>query len=152
MADLRRKPEPSRPLGDLTEALRRGERRVTGPRLAILRILREHRRPLSNKEILTLLAPGYCDLATVYRSMHLLRGLGLVQRCDLGDGVARHELLDEGDDGHHHHLVCRRCAQVVPIDCCLMAEVERELTRHSGYRALAHRLEFTGICPDCQRA
>jgi Fur family ferric uptake transcriptional regulator len=123
---------------------------VTGPRLAILRILREHRRPLSNKEILALLPPGYCDLATVYRSMHLLRGLRLVQRYDLGDGVARHELLDEGDDGHHHHLICLQCAQVVEIDCCLMAEVERELTRHSGYRALLHRLEFTGICPDCQ--
>ena len=31
---------------------------------------------------------------------------------DLGDGVARFELLAEGDDGHHHHLVCTRCAKV----------------------------------------
>lgn len=151
MADFRRRLEPSRPLGELTEALRRGDRRVTGPRLAILRVLREHRRPLSNKEVLALLPRGYCDLATVYRSMHLLRRLGLVQRYDLGDGVARHELLDEGDDGHYHHLVCRRCSQVVAIDCCLLEGVERELARHSGYQALLHRLEFTGICPDCQR-
>ncbi|MCB1126913.1 MAG: transcriptional repressor [Verrucomicrobiae bacterium] len=138
-------------MGELTEALRRGERRVTGPRLAILQVLREHRRPLSNKEVLALLPQGYCDLATVYRSMHLLRRLGLVQRFDVGDGVARHELRDAGHDGHHHHLVCRRCAQVVAIDCCLLEEVERELSRHSGYQALQHRLEFTGICPDCQQ-
>lgn len=152
MADLRRIHEPSRPLHELTDELRRSERRVTGPRLAIIQILRQHRRPLSNKEIWDLLPEGYCDLATVYRSIHLLRRLGLVQRYDLGDGVARHELLDKGDDGHHHHLVCRQCSHVVEIDCCRLEEVERELARHSGFDRLAHRLEFSGICPDCQAA
>lgn len=150
MADLRRRPESRRSLSELTEELRRGERRVTGPRLAILQILREHRRPLSNKEVRELLPERYCDLATVYRSMHLLRRLKLVQRYDLGDGLARHELLDQGDDGHHHHLMCRECSQVVAIDGCHLEEVERELARRSGYDQLVHRLEFSGICPACQ--
>jgi len=51
-----------------------------------------------------------CDLATVYRSLRLLEQMGMVKRFDFGDGTARFELLEEGDDGHHHHLVWTRCA------------------------------------------
>src|SRR5262245_24156530 len=91
-------------LPELAARLRRKSHRLTGPRAAILRILREHAHPLSNKEILAELAHERCDLATVYRSMHLLEQMGIVKRFDLGDGVARFELLSEGDDGHHHHL------------------------------------------------
>lgn len=138
------------PLSDLTARLRERDQRVTGARQAILEVLRAHAGPLSSKEILARLPAGRCDLATVYRSMHLLRRLGLVQRYDLGDGVARFELLAEGDDGHHHHLVCRRCAQVIELEECSLAEVESELARRNGFAQLSHRLEFFGVCPDCQ--
>src|SRR3974377_1590794 len=96
---------PELPL--LAERLRRRSRKLTGPRQAILNLLRRHRHPLAIKEIFSGLAAGNCDLATVYRSMHLLEEMGMVKRFDFGDGVARFELLAEGDDGHHHHLVCR---------------------------------------------
>src|SRR2546430_2456978 len=97
----------------LTERLRRQSRKITGPRAAILEILRQHPHPLTNKEILGALPKGQCDLATIYRSMHLLEKMGMVKRFDFGDGVARFELVSEGDDGHHHHLICTRCSEVV---------------------------------------
>src|SRR5581483_12470336 len=96
-------------LPELTERLRQKSRKITGPRQAILEILRRHPHPMSNKEIFAALPKGDCDLVTVYRSLHLLENMGMVKRFDLGDGVARFELLGEGDDGHHHHLVCTRC-------------------------------------------
>lgn len=68
-----------------------------------------------------------CDLATIYRSMHLLEKMGMVKRFDFGDGAARFELVGENDDGHHHHLVC------------------------TNFKAVTHKLEFFGICPECQR-
>src|SRR5258705_270607 len=92
------------PLVSFAERLRRNARKLTGPRQAILEILRANAHPMSNKEIFTALAAGDCDLATVYRSMHLLESMGMVKRFDFGDGIARFELLGEGDDGHHHHL------------------------------------------------
>jgi len=73
-----------------------------------------------------------------------------VKRCDLGDHVARYELLREDDDGHHHHLVCTRCAEVIEIDECSMDELESRIAAHNGFKAVTHRLEFFGICPDCQ--
>ena len=59
----------NRKLGpDLEERLRHQSRKVTGPRQAILRVLRQHPHPLSSKEIFSSLPPGECDLATVYCS------------------------------------------------------------------------------------
>lgn len=138
------------PLGELTESLRRQARRVTGPRQAILGVLRTHRHPLSTKEIFAALRPGACDLATVYRSTRLLEDMSLIKRYDFGDGVARFEIVRPGDPQHHHHLVCTRCAAVVEIDDCLAANWERRLARQSGYRTITHKLEFFGICPRCQ--
>ena len=73
---------------------------------------------MTTKEIFEALSKNECDLATVYRSMRLLEDMGMVKRFDFGDGTARFELLEEGDDGHHHHLVCTRCAEIVELDEC----------------------------------
>ncbi len=137
-------------LPQLAARLKRQSRKLTAPREAVLEILRAQAHPMSIKQIHAALPRGHCDLATVYRSMHLLERMGLVKRYDLGDGVARFELLSEGDDGHHHHLICTRCSGVVEIDGCAMDELERRLAEQNGFRGVTHRLEFFGICPECQ--
>jgi Fur family ferric uptake transcriptional regulator len=134
----------------LTGRLRGQSRKITGPRAAILEILRKHPHPLTNKEILTALTKGECDLATIYRSMHLLEKMGMVKRFDFGDGAARFELVGEGEDGHHHHLVCTKCSVVVEIEECFPGEIERHIASANGFKAVTHRLEFFGLCPGCQ--
>jgi Fur family ferric uptake transcriptional regulator len=137
-------------LSDLTERLRQRARRVTAPRQAILERLRHQDHPLSCREVFGGLPRGSCDLATVYRSLRLLEGLQLVKRFDLGDGLARFELIRPGDTGHHHHLVCTGCAQVVELDECFPTELERRIAARNGYKAITHKLEFFGLCPECQ--
>ncbi|HEY2329519.1 MAG TPA: Fur family transcriptional regulator [Verrucomicrobiae bacterium] len=138
-------------LSSLTGRLRRESRRITGPRAAILEILRQHPHPLTNKEIFAGLPKDECDLATIYRAMQMLEKLGMVKRFDFGDGAARFELVKEGDDGHHHHLICTQCAQVVEIEECFPAEIERRIASQNRFQAVTHRLEFFGVCPDCQK-
>jgi Fur family transcriptional regulator, ferric uptake regulator len=134
----------------LTSRLRGQSHKITGPRAAILEILRQHPHPLTNREIQAALPKDECDLATIYRSMHLLEKMGMVKRFDFGDGAARFELVGENDDGHHHHLVCTRCSEVVEIEECFPAEVEKRIATANGFKAVTHKLEFFGICPDCQ--
>lgn len=135
----------------LTGRLRNQSRKITGPRAAILEILRQHPHPLTNKEIFAEMPKGQCDLATIYRSMHLLEKMGMVKRFDFGDGAARFELVGEGDDGHHHHLVCTQCSEIVEIDECFPENIERQIAEKNGFKAVTHKLEFFGICPDCQQ-
>ena len=46
------------------------------------------------------------DLATVYRTLQLLKRLRLVTEIDRADGSAEYEFAG---DGRHHHMVCREC-------------------------------------------
>lgn len=137
-------------LPELAQRLRRKARRMTGPRRAIWEILRRHPHPMSSKDIYGELPKGEGDLATVYRSLHLMEEMKMVKRFDLGDGVARFELLAEGDDGHHHHLVCTRCAKVVEIADCFTRELEKRIASRNGFKSISHKLEFFGVCPRCQ--
>lgn len=137
-------------LAELADRLRRGARKLTGPRQLVLEVLRRGHHPQTPKEIHAQLAGQPCDLATVYRSLRILADLGMVQRFDFGDGVARFELVAEGDDGHHHHLICRRCSRVVELDECFLEEIQRRIAAANGFRAVSHKLEFFGLCPGCQ--
>lgn len=137
-------------LRHLKARLRRNSLKFTGARAAILNALRRSAHPLSIKDLFSIVGRGQCDLATIYRSMHLLEGMGMVKRFDFGDGAARFELLKEGDDGHHHHLVCTRCAEVVELEDCSMTDLENKIAQLNGYRAVTHKLEFFGVCPSCQ--
>lgn len=135
---------------ELTARLRGRARKLTGQRLAILEILHGHPHPLSIKDVFERLGRKDCDLATVYRSMHLLREMGMVERFDFGDGVARFELVDDAVQGHHHHLVCVQCTAVVEIAECFPAELEERIARANRFKRVTHRLEFFGLCPRCQ--
>lgn len=135
---------------ELTDRLRGKSRRITGQREAILGVLRHHPHPMSSKEVQSRLGSEDCDLATIYRSLHLLESIGMVKRFDLGDGVARYELMGTDDDGHHHHLICRQCGDVVEIEDCFPRKLEEEIARRNGYTKVTHRLEFFGLCPRCR--
>lgn len=137
-------------LDALKSRLREGSLKVTGPRQAILDILGRNSHPMTNKEVHAALPEGMCDLATVYRSMHTLVKMGMAQRFDFGDGAARFELVCCDEQAHHHHLICTECSDIIEIDECFQEELEQSIAKRHGFKAVTHKLEFFGICPDCQ--
>jgi Fur family ferric uptake transcriptional regulator len=137
-------------LPELADRLRDRRLKLTRARQGILEVLRQHAHPISAREVFEELPSRTGDLATVYRSLRLLESMRMAKRFDLGDGVARFELLVEGDDGHHHHLICTQCSGVVEIEGCLIEELERGIAAQNGFKSVTHRLEFYGLCPKCQ--
>ena len=88
-------------------------------------------------------------IASVYRALDGMDELGLVQRIDLGDGVARFEPAHAGGD-HHHHLVCDDCGKVEPFeDAGLESAIER-VADGRGYTVAAHDVVLRGACEDCR--
>jgi len=87
--------------------------------------------------------------ASVYRALELLVEHGLAQRLDLGQGVARYEVVDPHGD-HHHHLLCERCGRLVPFDDGdLERSIERLAARH-GFRVADHEVILHGACDRCE--
>ena len=90
-------------------------------------------------------------LASVYRALEVLSDLRLVQRLEMGQGVARYEPLDPSGD-HHHHLVCHRCGNVVPFDDpALEATIER-LSERLEFDVDEHDVVLRGACAACREA
>ncbi len=132
------------------EALRAAGFRAGGARAAILDLMAGQDCCSSAQEIHeTLRAHGRSvGIASVYRALEALSELRLVQRVDVGDGIARFEPASPGGD-HHHHVVCDDCGKVEPFSD---PSLERAIARTSerlGYNVDAHEVVLRGECGDC---
>ena len=83
-------------------------------------------------------------LATVYRTLELLRGAGTVRALAGVDGPA----YVRCHPGHHHHLVCVSCGSVEETELC-GAPAPAVLKRRHGFRAESHELDVYGTCRQC---
>jgi Fur family ferric uptake transcriptional regulator len=83
--------------------------------------------------------------ATVFRTIELLVRLGYVGKVHDGERWA----YTRCTPGHHHHLTCSTCGQVVDFTDCPASDLMGELESRTGFRIEHHRLEITGVCPTC---
>lgn len=90
----------------------------------------------------------HIGLVTVYRTLEILVGLGLI--CEVHSGENRGYLLRR-PAGHHHHLVCSGCGRVVDFTDCGVSELGEKLSRETGFEINSHILEFSGRCRECQQ-
>ena len=88
------------------------------------------------------------NLATVYRTLELLKELGIVTAIDTGEGCVHYELAGEQP---HHHLVCEECGYTLELDCDALQPLEQELLRRYGFVMNLNHLALFGKCPDCQK-
>jgi Fur family transcriptional regulator, ferric uptake regulator len=87
-------------------------------------------------------------IASVYRVLELLSEKGLVQRIDVGAGIARYEpLLASGE--HHHHLVCEDCGKVEAFADDELEVVLHKVEGKTGYSVAGHDVVLRGACRDC---
>jgi Fur family ferric uptake transcriptional regulator len=84
-------------------------------------------------------------LATVYRTVELLRQGGSVRQLAASDGRAAYVRCHPG---HHHHLVCVSCGAVEETELCA-APSPAELKRLHGFSAEAHEVDIYGTCARC---
>ena len=86
-------------------------------------------------------------LASVYRALELLAGLGLVHRVDV-DGTAAFERADPGGE-HHHHLVCSSCGRVDAFEDPALEQAIARLSARVGYAVRDHEVVLRGACSTC---
>lgn len=86
--------------------------------------------------------------ATVYRTMKLLNEAGLATGLNLGDGFSRYE--SPSGRGHHDHLVCRRCGEIVEFANDQIEELQEKMAKRYGFVVTDHRLELYGLCGGCR--
>ena len=131
----------------LTEALKMAGIRVTPQRTAVLGVLRDTHEHLSAESVYRRVRqrqPGL-SMATVYRTLEMLRDAGLVLEGRLGDD----RNFYESNIDPHFHFVCLACHAIEDMAPDRAAELQREIAEESGYQIRWSRLEFFGTCARC---
>jgi Fur family transcriptional regulator, ferric uptake regulator len=126
------------------------ETRRTRSQDRILDCLKNCADPISAQDIYVALRSQNqsMGLATVYRSLDLLKKAGLVQVRTQPTGESLYTTIQED----RHHLTCLNCGLSIPIDDCPVHHLEDELTQMHTFKIHYHTLEFFGLCQRCQLA
>jgi Fur family transcriptional regulator, peroxide stress response regulator len=120
--------------------------RLTRQRAAILRAL-EDGAHLTAETILERVRGELpaISLGTIYRTLDILRELGLVQVFSYAGNAARYEAsLDK-----HHHLVCSVCRGITNIPVHDLGALARSIADLHRYADVEASLTITGRCPRC---
>lgn len=88
-------------------------------------------------------------LATIYRTLNMLKDAKLIEQHSFADGRAVFEIVHP--DEHHDHLVCLSCQRIDEFENNEIEELQVMIANQHGYTLRSHRLELYGICPTCQK-
>jgi len=83
-------------------------------------------------------------IATIYRTLNLLREAGLVEQKSFADGRSVFEV--NTPDEHHDHIVCLDCGLVVEFENEKIEALQRQVAESLNFRLESHRLDLFGHC------
>lgn len=124
--------------------------RVTSQRLVIHRALCRQAQHMTAEQVLESVSdalPG-TSLPTVYATLELLEGLGLVRRLGTGTGA----VLFDSRVEPHAHTVCRRCGRAADLEGAPVPAGALRKAADTGFRADHAQLVVWGLCAECAAA
>lgn len=123
--------------------------RMTSHRVALLRLIAASEGHPSAQGLYEQLKAQFptISLATVYKTLSLLKEEGEVLEIDLHD--------DSHYDGNkpfpHPHLVCTRCRRILDADALFNhQQISQQIADTLGFQVTRQQIVFYGICPECQ--
>ncbi len=137
-------------LDHMLERLKEKGFRITPQRVAIVEILAKSWAHPGVDQIYREVTKKFptTSLATVYKTITLLKELGEVMEMGFGGGSNRY---DGKNPNPHPHIMCVKCKSITDPDLSSLNEMSKELSEETGYKIVSHRLDFFGVCPECQK-
>ncbi len=88
------------------------------------------------------------SLATVYRTLAVLKEMGLVEEHRLGEEHGHYESVRQEP---HYHFTCLGCGRVIEFSTPRVTQIEQELIEREGICVVNAHLHLSGYCAQCQR-
>ncbi|MGA2959203.1 MAG: Fur family transcriptional regulator [Thermodesulfobacteriota bacterium] len=142
--------EPKIRLESMLKKLREHQFRITPQRIAILKVLASSSEHPTVERIYEQVKSDFptTSLATVYKTVTLLKGLNEVLELGFPEGSNRY---DGNKPYPHPHVICLKCKKIVDPDLSGLADMTHEIKKETGFKIVNHRLDFFGVCPGCQK-
>lgn len=84
--------------------------------------------------------------ASVYRTIPLLIGSGLIEEVERVD---RHAHYERVSDDHHDHMICIKCGKVIEFCSPTIETLQSEICQKEKFKGIRHSLEILGYCEKC---
>ena len=129
------------------EALRSKGYKATPQRIAICRIAlnsRAHPSALQVYDEVKKVHPTV-SLATVYKTLEVLRDLVLVQEINFPKGQARFDSYMNP----HINLICLKCGNITDLDDITVKEITKKVAAATKFKPNGQRMDVYGICQKC---
>ena len=141
--------DPQTRFEELVAKLREREYRLTPQRIALLRLLAASDGHPSASHLYDQIKEQFptTSLATVYKTLNVLKEMDEVLELGFSGDDNRY---DGNKPYPHPHLICVRCQKILDPEVSLAQSLIQEVAQSSGYQIVGHRLDFYGLCPDCQ--
>jgi Fur family transcriptional regulator, ferric uptake regulator len=126
---------------NLTDLCREQGLRLTGPRRIIMQVLSkttDHPDVVELHRRVTAIDPTIA-IATVYRTVNLLKEKGMLERHTFADGRSRYETA--GGE-HHDHLIDIETGDVIEFTSPEIERLQEQIARRHGFRIVSHKLEI----------
>lgn len=136
-------------LQQMIERLKERDCRITPQRYAVLHVLANSSDHPSAESIHAQLIEHYptMSLATVYKTIHLLKREGEILELEFSDLGNRY---DGRKPYPHPHVICTGCGKIIDPSHFDLNEITRKMMEETGFKIMTHRLDFYGLCPKCQ--
>jgi Fur family ferric uptake transcriptional regulator len=133
-----------------TQVLQAKGYRVTPQRMMVVDALHSAKRHISAEEIFERLRKQYpyANISTVYRTLELLKELGLAAEISIGDGIVRYHA---SENSRHHHLVCTKCGKMFDLPEAELVPLQKSISKNHAFKADIHHLAIFGLCSGCQK-
>jgi Fur family ferric uptake transcriptional regulator len=134
----------------IVDVLKKQGYRLTPQRLMVVSAIENSEDHISADEVYSQVVTRYpnVNISTVYRTLELLKRLGLVTETDLGGGRVRYHPANKG---HHHHLICQECGAMIDLDESLLKPLEEALLLEHNFIADLRHLAIHGRCVKCRQ-
>jgi len=124
--------------------------RLTPQRLALLKIIASSEEHPSVDQLFELIKTDFptTSLATIYKTLSLLKAMGEVLELNLAGVGSRY---DGNKPYPHPHVICTNCGRILDPEFTSLADISSEMAKKTGYHITHHQLNFFGLCPQCQQ-
>ncbi len=87
------------------------------------------------------------SVATVYNNLRVFLEVGLIDELLFGDHSSRFEVKHS----HHYHVICNMCGSIEDFVSSYFSNLEDLVSKEKEFLVDNHRVEFYGICSNCQK-
>lgn len=133
----------------IINALRNKGYKATPQRIAISRFTLSSREHPTAQTIYSEVRKVYptVSLATVYKTIQILKGAGLIQEMSSSQGQTRFD----SDIKPHINLVCLKCGSIEDWEDSMVPEIITRAKASTNFTATGQSFEVYGICQSCGR-